>query len=86
VTIPGFEDVADPVNLFLTDFPSLAWAGSEIEADGLNVRQYVDHLLSDEPLQSYFETQGEGPYVPCTPLDPMPAACEAAVNPPPMMP
>jgi len=85
VTIPGFDDVADPVNLFLTDFPSLAWAGSEIEADGLNIRQYVDHLLSDEPLQSHFESQGEGPYVPCTPpADPV--ACEAAVNPPPLMP
>jgi Pectinacetylesterase len=85
VTIPGFEDVEDPINLFLTDFPALAWAGSEIEADGLNLRDYVDHLLSDEPLESYFEEQGEGPYVPCTPpADPV--ACEAAVNPPPLMP
>ncbi len=82
VTIPGFNDVPeqDLVNLFLTDFPTLAWAGSEIEADGLNLRDYVDHLLSDDPLESHFEENGEGPFVPCTPpVDEV--ACEAAVNP-----
>lgn len=84
VTVPGFEDVEDPVTLFLTDFPALAWAGSEIEADGVNLRDYVDLLLSDDPLESYFEEDGEGPFVPCTPpADP--EACEAAVNPPPML-
>lgn len=84
VTIPGFDDV-DPdqlVTLFLNDFGTLAWAGSEIEAEGMNMRDYVDHLLSDEPLQSYFEEDGEGPFVPCTPNpDDFDAdACEAVVE------
>jgi hypothetical protein len=83
VTIPGFEDVAnigEALDLFQNDFGALAWRGSEIGE--MNLRDYVEHLLDDEePLQSYFEDEGEGPYVPCTPpydLD----ACEAAVNPP----
>ena len=82
VSVPGFEDVPEDqlVPLFLQDFGTLAWAGSEIEADGLNLRDYVDHLLSDDPLQSYFEEEGEGPFLPCTPGDDFDAdACEAAV-------
>lgn len=83
VSIPGFEDAGDDlVNLFLTDFQALAWAGSEIESDGLTLRTYVDHLLSDDPLQSYFESDGEGPFFPCTPGNYDVDACEAAVNPP----
>ncbi|MGB5811411.1 MAG: pectin acetylesterase-family hydrolase [Polyangiales bacterium] len=85
VSIPGFDDAeGDLVNLFLTDFASLAWAGSEIQSEDMNLRDYVDHLLSDEPLESYFEEEGEGPFVPCTPNpDDFDAdACEAVVNPP----
>lgn len=84
VSVPGFEDVGDDfVNLFLTDFPTLAWAGSDIEADGMNLRDFVDHLLSDDPLQSYFEDDGEGPFFPCTPGNYDEVACDLAVNPPP---
>lgn len=83
VSIPGFEDIPEDelVTAFLNDFPRVAWAGSEIESAGLNLRDYVDHLLSDEPLQSYFEEEGEGPFVPCTPNpdDFDEDLCEAAV-------
>lgn len=84
VTVPGFEDVP-PENLaqlFLTDPATLSWAGSEIEADGMNIRDFVDHLLSDDPLQSHFEEDGEGRFLACTP-DPDDfdaAACQAAVG------
>jgi hypothetical protein len=37
-----------------------------------------------EPLESYFEEEGEGPYVPCTPDAFDADACEAAVNKPEM--
>ncbi|MEQ8985115.1 MAG: hypothetical protein RL846_44625, partial [Deltaproteobacteria bacterium] len=36
-----------------------------------NIRAYVEHLLDDQmPLQSFFEVDGEGRYLACTP-DPM---------------
>jgi len=82
VTIPGFEEVSlgEALDLFQNDFGTLAWAGSEI--GDMNLRDYVDHLLNDdEPLESHFEEEGEGPFVPCTPTAFDAAACEAAVNP-----
>ncbi len=82
VTVPGFEEVSigEALNLFQNDFGSLAWLGSEIGE--MNLRSYVEHLLDDEePLESHFEDEGEGPYVPCTPTDFDADACEAAVNP-----
>jgi hypothetical protein len=82
VTIPGFEDVSigEALNLFQNDFGSLAWLGSEI--GDMNLRDYVEHMLNDEePLESLFEEEGEGPYVPCTPADFDADACKAAVNP-----
>ncbi|MEM6732429.1 MAG: pectin acetylesterase-family hydrolase, partial [Myxococcota bacterium] len=43
VTVPGIEDVPpeDIPGLFVNDFATLSWAGSEIEADGLNIRGFV---------------------------------------------
>ena len=83
VTVPGFEEVSlvEALNLFQNDFATLAWLGSEIGE--MNLRDYVDHMLNDEePLQSYIEEDGEGPFVPCTPDSFNEAECEAAVNPP----
>ncbi len=83
VTIPGLEEfsLGEALNLFQNDFATLAWAGSEI--GDMNLRDYVVHMLNDdEPLESHFEEDGEGPYVPCTPADFDADACEAAVNPP----
>ena len=83
VTVPGFEDVPLPeaLRLFLEDFGTLAWLGSEIGE--MNLRDYVEHMLDDDqPLQSYFEEDSEGPYAPCTPDELDEDACEAAVNPP----
>ena len=85
VTVPGFDDVPadDLVNLFFSDFATLAYAGSEIESADMNIRDYVEHLLSDDPLESYFEEEGEGPFVPCTPTDDFDAdACSAVADPP----
>jgi hypothetical protein len=85
VTVPGFEDVSllEALDLFQNDFGALAWIGSEI--GDMNLRDYVEHLLDDEqPLQSYFEQESEGPYVPCSPAAFDADACEAAVNPPPV--
>jgi hypothetical protein len=82
VTIPGLEefDFGEALDLFENDFATLAWAGSEIGE--MSLRDYVEHLLDDEaPLQSYFEEDGEGPYVPCTPADFDADACEAAASP-----
>ena len=83
VTIPGFEDVSlgEALDLFQNDFGSLAWRGSEI--DDMNLRDYVEHLLNDdEPLESHFEEEGEGKFLPCAPSNFDADACEAAVNPP----
>lgn len=80
VTIPGLEE--NPLGDLLTNFAELVWDGTEIAtSDGeMTIHDYTVHLLSDDPLQSYFEETGEGPYVPCTPpVDEV--ACEAAVNP-----
>ena len=82
VTIPGFEEVsiAEALNLFLEDFGTLAWAGSEI--GDMNLRDYVEHMLNDdEPLESHFEEEPEGRYRACTPAEFDADACEAAVNP-----
>jgi hypothetical protein len=83
VTVPGFEEFSlpDALNLFQNDFGTLAWAGSEIGE--MNLRDYVEHMLNDdEPLESHFENEGEGPFIPCTPANFDADACEAAVNPP----
>ena len=52
--IPGFEEqplIPDTLELFLNDFGTLAWKGTEI--DDMNLRDYVEHLLDDEePLES----------------------------------
>ncbi len=63
---------------------ALDWAGSEIGDGDMNLRDYVVHLLTDdEPLESHFEEEGEGPFVPCTPPPAFNEAdCELAVNPP----
>ena len=77
----GEVSLAEALNLFQNDFATLAWLGSEI--GDMNLRDFVDHLLDDsEPLQSYIEEDGEGPYVPCTPDSFDADGCEAAVNPP----
>lgn len=84
VTIPGFEEFSENelLDLFLNDFPRLAWAGSELETRSgqtLNIRGYLDQLLDDaQPLQSWFEETTEGPFVPCTPGNYDQAGCEAA--------
>ncbi|MEM6533335.1 MAG: pectin acetylesterase-family hydrolase [Myxococcota bacterium] len=86
VSVPGAEDVPpeDLAGLFLNDVATLSWAGSEIEADGINFRGFVDHLLSDDPLQSYFESDGEGRFLACTPNadDYDAVACQNAVDSP----
>lgn len=82
VTIPGFEDVPleEALVLFLNDFGTLAWKGSEIEADDIDLRDYVEHLLNDdEPLESYFEDDAEGHYLACAPDTYNASDCEAAV-------
>ena len=81
VSVPGFEDVSigEALNLFQNDFGSLAWLGSEI--GDMNLRAYVEHLLDDdEPLESFFEEDTEGPFVPCTPDSLDETACETAVG------
>ncbi len=84
VTIPGLEEFSEieAVDLFLNDFATLAWAGSEI--GDMNLRSYVVHLLNDdEPLDSYFaeDADAEGEFRSCTPAEFDVVACEAAVNP-----
>lgn len=72
LTIPGLSEF--PQNelpaIFVSDFPRLAWAGTTlpVESGEMNIRQYVDHLLDDAvPLASFFEEDGEGRYINCTP-------------------
>jgi len=44
------------------------WEGTEIEADGINMMQYLNHLLDDDtPLESYLETAREGPFADLSP-------------------
>ncbi|MEQ8276212.1 MAG: pectin acetylesterase-family hydrolase [Deltaproteobacteria bacterium] len=78
-TIPGIGEFPEDelFDLFLNDFNTLAWAGTELPATLVggsttaNIRAYVEHLLDDQmPLQSFFEVDGEGRYLACTP-DPM---------------
>ena len=81
VSVPSFEDVSlgEALDLFQNDFGTLAWLGSEIGE--MNLRDYVEHLLNDEePLESHFEGEGEGPFVPCTPDSFNAGDCEAAVS------
>lgn len=75
-TIPGIGEYSEEelVEVFLNDFPTLAWAGTQLPAPNvtpegtMNVRQYVDHLLDDAtPLMSFFEEDGEGRFLACTP-------------------
>lgn len=41
----------------------IRWQGTEIEGAGMDLRDYVNHLLDDAtPLRSYLETAREGPY------------------------
>ncbi|MBW1761993.1 MAG: hypothetical protein JRJ64_10890 [Deltaproteobacteria bacterium] len=85
VTIPGLEE--NPPLVLLDNFAELAWDGTEIDTDDgeMTIHDYAVHLLSDEPLKSYFEPDeaSEGPYRFCTPsVDFDEAKCEAAVNPP----
>lgn len=82
-TIPGFEEFPsdEVLNLFINDFPRLAWAGTEMYTGTatINMRDYVVHLLDDDTaLESYFEAQGEGRYLACSPDDFDEAACIAA--------
>ncbi|MEO0814886.1 MAG: hypothetical protein AAFY60_18635, partial [Myxococcota bacterium] len=65
---------------FFRDVATLAWAGSEIEEEAMNLSSFVDHLLSDEPLESYFETQAEGRFLACTPDAFDVNACQDAVD------
>jgi hypothetical protein len=83
VTIPGLEE--NPPLILLDNFAELAWDGTEIDTDDgeMTIHDFTVHLLSDEPLKSYFEEQGEGPFRFCAPGEDFDAvACEAAVNPP----
>lgn len=72
LTIPGFGEFPEdelPL-LLINDFATLAWAGTEIVTSSgtMNLRDYVDHMLDETtPLQSVFETEGEGRYISCTP-------------------
>lgn len=84
LTIPGFGEFPPEAipDLYFNDFPTLAWAGSDLmtPAGSLNVRGFLDQLLDDRtPLASYFETEGEGRFLACSP-DPRyfdEAACAA---------
>lgn len=74
-TIPGFGEFPEDqiFDLFLNDFGTLAWAGTDmtVGTSSISVRDYVEHMLDDAmPLQSYFEAEGEGRFLSCTP-DPM---------------
>jgi hypothetical protein len=85
ITIPGFQDVPEEeaIGLFVSDFKTLAWAGSEIEtAEGpVSIRDFVEHMLDDDtPLRSYFEDEPRGPIAACTPDSYEPAACEAGAE------
>ena len=84
-TIPGIGEFTQEelLDLFLNDYKTLAWAGTEMmtTTGTVNVRDYVEHLIDDDtPLASYFEDEGEGRYLACTP-DPRyydQLACEMA--------
>lgn len=72
LTIPGFGEFPpeELLNVFLNDFPTLAWAGTQVGTGtaAMSVRDYVVHLLDDgAPLMSVFEETPEGRYQACTP-------------------
>jgi hypothetical protein len=72
LTIPGIGEFPQEelVNVFFGDFPRLAWAGTDLstKAGPMNVRDFVDHLIDEtQPLESYFEEDGEGRFLACTP-------------------
>jgi hypothetical protein len=81
VTVPGLEELPleDALTLYLTDFGSLAWLGSEI--GDTNIHDFVDALLDDEvPIHSAFEGESEGHYAACAPGNGYSeAACRDAV-------
>ena len=71
-TIPGLDEFPPNqiLNLLLNDFGTLAWAGTEIPTEGgeFNLRDYVEDLLDvNAPMPSFFEIDGEGRYLACTP-------------------
>ncbi|MCA9552245.1 MAG: hypothetical protein KC933_19560 [Myxococcales bacterium] len=83
LTIPGFGEFPQDelLNLFINDFATLAWAGTNVGTStaSMNIRGFVDHLLDDgAPLMSAFEETPEGPYQSCTPDFYDAAACAAA--------
>ncbi len=83
VTIPGLEE--NPPRILLGNFAERAWDGTEIDTDDgeMTIHDFTVHLLSDDLLKSYFEEEGEGPFVPCAPGDDFDEGdCELAVNPP----
>ncbi len=72
VTLPGAEEFStfELLTLFFGEFERIAWAESDLPSDGgsVNMRGYVDEMLDVEaPMPSYFEEDGEGPYLACTP-------------------
>jgi hypothetical protein len=72
LTIPGFGEFPEDevLNIFLNDFPRLAWEGTSLmtPAGPIDVRDYVDHLLDDAaPLESWFEEEPEGRFQSCHP-------------------
>ncbi len=72
LTIPGFGEFTEEelASVFINDYPTLAWAGTEISTSSgaMNIRDYVEHMLDEAaPLQSVFEAEGEGRYLACTP-------------------
>jgi hypothetical protein len=82
-SVVGAEEfpAAQLLSLFLTDFATLAWAGSDLMSgeESINLRDYVDRLLDDEtPIPRLFESTPEGPFVPCTPEAFDPDACALA--------
>lgn len=72
-TIPAVEEFTPTqiANLLLSDPARLAWTGTEIPLEDdteVNIQDYVEELLDDQvPVPSYFEQDGEGPFLPCTP-------------------
>ncbi len=71
-TIPGFGEFPQDelIDIFLNDFPRLAWAGTELTTSSgtINEHDYVEQLLDDAtPLPSYFEEDGEGRFLSCSP-------------------
>ena len=69
LTIAGAED-HDSFTAFglalLSDPADALWKGTEIEASGMNLLSYLEHLLDDDQeLESYYETECEGRFQVC---------------------